>query len=115
MIALAGFSYEGGGGDSPEPSRTYKFEGMIALPHQEINLSVGKVTLNGGTHVSIPRYNGKFVFHNLKAGTYILTVSLGGFVFSDYRIEMRGGRTRVYKLNSKQRLPTPLQVKPMGR
>jgi hypothetical protein len=75
-----------------------------------------RITLNGNEFEAIPRADGSFVFANVPVGSYLLEVSCTSFLFETLRIDVSdrdGGKIKVVPLNRRERMPYPLQLRPV--
>mmetsp|Transcript_23375 Transcript_23375/g.70138 ORF Transcript_23375/g.70138 Transcript_23375/m.70138 type:complete len:223 (-) Transcript_23375:41-709(-) len=103
---------------NPAPVESYPVEGRVRLP-RDAALPTTEVTLNGGEHRALTRPDGRFTFHDVPPGVYLLDVLSLDYVFSQIKLNLpatAGEQPRcleyVYPGAAKKPHPYPVELTP---
>jgi len=72
---------------NPAPVESYPVEGRVRLP-RDAALPTTEVTLNGDEHRALTRPDGRFTFHDVPPGVYLLDVLSLDYVFSQIKLNL---------------------------
>mmetsp|Transcript_25634 Transcript_25634/g.76966 ORF Transcript_25634/g.76966 Transcript_25634/m.76966 type:complete len:217 (-) Transcript_25634:29-679(-) len=92
LVALLLTLIKASSSDVAPIAETYPVEGRLKFPpgrkYQGLPFPTTELSLNGGEHRAYSRPDGRFVFHEVPAGVYLLDVLSVEFVFSQVKLSL---------------------------
>jgi len=108
LLFLIGFSISSG---------QFRFEGRLS-GITDIPYANGRISLNGNQYVAIPNKDGKFSFSNLLPGSYSMEISMIGYLWNIYNVDVNeDGKVKIFMVDNKDKIKLPPQaaIAPMGK